>query len=178
MLWYVLTGMRRPLENGALTLLGVVWIAALMSFAMPIINATDYRPLVLFIIIVNTSLDVGSYFIGRGLGRTKLAPVLSPQKTVEGLLGGAIIALGIGAGLSAISYFDTLDVSQAVGLAAVIITFAPLGDLTESLVKRSLGVKDMGSILPGHGGLLDRIDGLILVLPASYYALLWMGIIQ
>ncbi|MFQ5967535.1 MAG: phosphatidate cytidylyltransferase [Acidimicrobiia bacterium] len=178
MLWYVLTGMRRPLENGSLTLLGVLWIALAMSFAMPIIHSPDYQPLVLFIVVVNAALDIGSYFIGRGMGRTRLAPALSPTKTVEGLVGGAVIALGIGAGLTAVSYFDVLELSQALILAVVIVVFSPLGDLTESLVKRSLGVKDMGSILPGHGGLLDRVDGLILVLPAAYYALFWMGIVQ
>ena len=177
-LWYVLTGMRRPLENGSLTLLGVLWIPFLMAFAMPIIHSPDYQPLVLFIVIVTAALDIGSYAIGRTMGRTRLAPALSPGKTVEGLVGGALIALALGAGLTAVSYFDVLELSEALILAGAILVFSPLGDLTESLVKRSLGVKDMGSILPGHGGLLDRIDGLIFVLPAAYYALLWMDILQ
>ncbi len=177
-LWYVLTGMHRPLENGALTLLGVLWVPLMLSFAMPITNSPDYRPLILFVVVVTATMDISAYFIGRGLGRTRLAPALSPSKTVEGLVGGAVVALGVGAGLTLFSYFDVLELTEAIGLAAVILVFAPLGDLTESLAKRSLGVKDMGSILPGHGGLLDRIDGLIFVVPAAYYAMVWMGILQ
>ena len=177
MLWYVLTGMKRPLENSSMTALGLVWIALLMAFVMPIIRAEDYRALILFIVIVNASADIGAYFVGRGLGRTPLAPVLSPNKTVEGLIGGAILAVGVGAGLATLDYFNVLEIWDAVILSAVIVVFSVSGDLTESLVKRSLGVKDMGSILPGHGGILDRIDGLIFVIPAAYYALRWLEVL-
>jgi phosphatidate cytidylyltransferase len=177
MLWYVLTGMHRPLENGSMTALGVLWIALLMAYAMPIIRADDYRVFILFAVIVNAALDIGSYFVGRGLGRTRLAPVLSPNKTVEGLVGGALLAVGVGVGLAALSYFAVFEIGDALVLSLVIVVFSVLGDLTESLVKRSLGVKDMGSILPGHGGILDRIDGLIFVLPAVYYALSWLDLL-
>lgn len=177
MLWYVLTGMKRPLENGGMTILGVLWVALLMAFTMPIIRAEEYQALVIFIVVVSATMDIASYFVGRALGRTPLAPVLSPKKTVEGFVGGVLVAMGLAIGMSTLDFFDMLEFSDAAILSAVIVGFAVLGDLMESLVKRSLGVKDMGSVIPGHGGLLDRVDGLIFVFPAAYYALLWLDLL-
>lgn len=111
--------------------------------------------------------DTGAYFAGRFFGRTPLHRALSPKKTVEGYVGGLVVcALGLWliAWLS-VPYFGPLDV---LALAALAGTLGVLGDLTESLVKRATGVKDAGSIMPGHGGLLDRIDSLLFVAPVMY----------
>ena len=127
-------------------------------------------------IIVTIGYDVGAFFAGRSFGRTPLTSV-SPNKTVEGLFGGAVASL-----IVAVVVFGMLEViapfgdkaagggfTAAVLLGLVGAIVAPLGDLGESLIKRDLGIKDMGSILPGHGGFLDRFDALLFVLPAVYY---------
>ena len=122
---------------------------------------------------MTVAYDIGAFFAGRSVGRTPLTSV-SPNKTVEGLVGGmiasvvaAMVLFGI---VKIVEPFDSQgDFLDAVlfGLAGAI--FAPLGDLAQSLIKRDLGIKDMGAILPGHGGFLDRFDALLFVLPAVYF---------
>lgn len=109
--------------------------------------------------------DSGAYFVGRKLGKHKLAPRISPNKTVEGLVGG--VACGLLAGLG-FALFAGASVSQlpAVGLVAVVaVLFSVIGDLFESLLKRHVGAKDSSNLIPGHGGILDRVDGVIAALP-------------
>ena len=108
-------------------------------------------------------------------GSRPLAPAISPKKSVEGAVGATmvVIAVAVGAVAPAVDLLNTLP--RSVGLAVVVAVFAPLGDLAESLLKRDLGVKDMGSILPGHGGVLDRIDSLLFVAPAAF---LFLRLIQ
>jgi phosphatidate cytidylyltransferase len=108
------------------------------------------------------------------MGRTKMAKVLSPKKTIEGLAGGIAVALAAGAAITLIDWFG-LELRDGLLLGAVIAVAAPLGDLAESMIKRSLNTKDMGAILPGHGGLLDRIDSFIFTVPACYVLFLWLG---
>jgi phosphatidate cytidylyltransferase len=106
--------------------------------------------------------DTGAYFVGRGLGRHKLAPAVSPGKTVEGAVGGLLASLGFTI-LARYTFFPALTWLDCilVGLAAGIL--GPIGDLTESMLKRSSGVKDSGKLIPGHGGILDRIDAVLFV---------------
>lgn len=106
--------------------------------------------------------DTGAYFVGRSLGRHKLAPAVSPGKTIEGGAGGLLASLGF-TFLARATFFPALTVLDCVlvGLAAGIL--GPIGDLTESLMKRSAGVKDSGRLIPGHGGMLDRIDAVLFV---------------
>jgi phosphatidate cytidylyltransferase len=109
--------------------------------------------------------DSGAYFVGRKLGRRKLAPTISPNKTVEGMLGGLAAALAVGLG-GALLAGATAGQLPLVALVAVIATLASVvGDLFESLLKRHAGVKDSGHLIPGHGGVLDRIDGVLAALP-------------
>jgi phosphatidate cytidylyltransferase len=124
---------------------------------------------ILFAAIIGTvGYDVGGLFIGRNAGRQPLSAA-SPNKTVEGLAGGCIVAfvvvilLGVSVGMGPID-----DFGEAALVGLIVAIAAPLGDLCQSLIKRDLGVKDMGTILPGHGGLLDRFDGLLFVLPAVW----------
>ena len=125
--------------------------------------------------MITALMDVAQYFVGRRLGKRQLAPKVSPKKTVEGLVGGIVVALGVGA------VFGTLpgpfELVDGLVLGAIVAVTAPMGDLSVSVVKRALGVKDMGAILPGHGGVLDRIDGMIFVIPAAWIAYSWMGLI-
>jgi phosphatidate cytidylyltransferase len=125
--------------------------------------------LVIWIFIVTWSTDIGGYLVGRTYGRTKLAPAISPNKTVEGLLGGVALAAILGGAWASFT-----------GLGSALLLLAPLfaiaaqsGDLFESGMKRKAGVKDSGSLLPGHGGLLDRLDGMVPV--AVLTALAHMG---
>ena len=117
--------------------------------------------------------DTGAYFAGRAFGRHKLYELISPKKTIEGYVGGVITAtIGVfvirSLGLPALGVIDCLVIGVIIGTAAV------LGDLAESLLKRAFGVKDSGRIMPGHGGLLDRIDSLLFVLPLLYGYAHWV----
>lgn len=166
--FYSLVVRRHPLQNAALTVLGLAWVS-LLGYAIVIGRAEHGTALILLIVLVTAVFDMGAYFVGRAFGRRLLAPVVSPKKTVEGLVGGVFAAFALSAVLSTIPLFDPLDLTGALWLALVVTVLAPLGDAAESVVKRALDVKDMGSIMPGHGGMLDRIDALLFVVPASFY---------
>ena len=174
-LWFAVVPRRYPLANAAITVFGVAWIALLASFAVPIFQAGEPLALVTALVVLTALNDVGAFFTGRAMGSRKLAPVLSPNKTVEGFAGGAVICVLVAAGMGQLAFFEPLTVQSAVALAVVISLFGPLGDLAESTVKRLLGVKDMGSILPGHGGVLDRIDAFLFTIPAAYLLFRWFG---
>ena len=120
----------------------------------------------LIVLLGTAACDTGAYFVGSAVGRHKLIPHISPGKTWEGLLGGALG--GIAAAL-ALSGALRLDTWQAALLGLVVCASAVLGDLTESLLKRAAGVKDSGNLIPGHGGILDRVDSILFVLVAVYW---------
>ena len=172
--WYAVVPRRNPLINAAVTVFGMAWVAGLMAFAVPIILAPRYQQLILSLVLVTGIFDIGSYFVGRAVGRSPLAKVLSPKKSVEGLLGGVVAALAVGAAITFIDWFG-FELRDGLMLGALVSIAAPLGDLAESMLKRSLNTKDMGAILPGHGGLLDRIDSFIFTVPACYVLFLWLG---
>jgi phosphatidate cytidylyltransferase len=174
LLYYaVVPGKVDPLVNLALTITVMVWVG-LGAYTMLIVVSDDYRPLVIGVVVTVAAMDIGQYFVGRAIGRTQLSPWVSPKKTVEGLVAGIFIAMLIGALLHFLPPFE-LTSGLALGLAVAIL--APMGDLAMSAAKRALGLKDMGSVLPGHGGFLDRIDGLLFVIPAAWVVFLWAGIL-
>lgn len=165
-----------PLPNTAITMLGVAWLGVLGSFAGLILKfgepiGTD----TLFAIVIGVvANDVGALFVGSAAGRTPLREWISPNKTVEGLIGGAVATVG---GLVLLNVVngnaDTWPkLSHLIVLGVVIAVLAPIGDLTESMFKRNLDIKDFGTILPGHGGVLDRFDGFLFVLPGAYFTLI------
>ena len=120
-------------------------------------RSADKLDLLLWVFIVTWSTDIGAYFVGRAIGKRKLAPSISPGKTVEGLVGGVIAATLLGG-----AWAFVLELPPALFvLAPIFALFAQAGDLFESWMKRRAGLKDSGSWLPGHGGLLDRLDGLV-----------------
>ncbi len=161
---------RYPLENASMTVFGMVWVG-LLAFAVPI--GLSAHPVAYILMVGGTTamVDIGSYFVGRGFGRRALAPILSPSKTVEGFIGGLVAAVVAVAVLSTLPAYAELGFNGSIVLGVVIGLIAPVGDLAESMVKRSLGVKDMGSVLPGHGGMLDRIDSFLFAVPASFVLL-------
>ncbi len=172
--YYTVVSRRDPLENAGITIVGLVWVS-LLGFAVIIGRSEFAAPLILLTVLGTAAFDIGAFFIGKTFGRRKLAPSVSPNKTVEGLIGGIVASASLLGVLSTFPYFDPLDVTDAALFAAAICVLAPLGDAAESVVKRAIGVKDMGSIMPGHGGILDRIDALLFVVPAAYYLFEGLG---
>jgi phosphatidate cytidylyltransferase len=169
-----------PMPNMAITMLGVVWIGLMGSFAALIIRYSNFfgdrdvgTDTIVLLAVGVVANDVGAFFVGSAFGRTPLRGWISPNKSVEGFLGGTILTLVVMLMVGARDLSDTwVDMSHLLMLGIVISIFAPLGDLTESMFKRNLDVKDFGSIVRGHGGILDRFDGFLFALPAVYYLLL------
>lgn len=176
LLFVSLTPRRRPLEDASLTVLGLAWVG-MLAFAIPFVFGPRPVAQILFVVLVVALNDVGAFFVGRSLGKTRLAPRLSPKKTVEGFVGGLIVGAVAASVLVTFPAWEPIGLANGLILAAVVGVFAPLGDLAESMVKRSIEVKDMGSVLPGHGGMLDRIDSFLFCLPALYFAFRAFGLL-
>ena len=175
LLWFLAgAGHGQATINIGATLLGFGWIGVFGSFAGALLGVQGGvgvgaagKGILFGAILATVAYDIGGYFVGRSVGSSPLSEA-SPNKTVEGLLGGCIAALTVALIYGFLTEpFGSLGDALALGLTVAIV--APLGDLCESMVKRDLGIKDMGTILPGHGGLLDRFDALLFVLPAVYY---------
>jgi phosphatidate cytidylyltransferase len=171
-LWFLWPVERaRATINVAGTLMGFLWVGFLGSFAGLLLSGHSVA-LLLGPIIATVAYDVGAYAVGSQFGRRPLAPSISPNKTVEGLVGGASASVAITTlVVGVVPRIHPWNFGRAFWLGVVVAIAAPLGDLCESMVKRDLGVKDMGALLPGHGGVLDRIDALLFALPAAYYLL-------
>ncbi len=166
------------MPNMAITMLGVVWIGMLGSFAALIIRFSNFfggdnsigTDTIVLIAIGVVANDVGALFIGSAVGNTPLRRWISPNKTVEGLIGGTLFTICALMFVGLTGRSDTWTSNwHLLALAIVISVTAPMGDLVESMFKRNLDVKDFGSIVKGHGGVLDRFDGFLFALPAVYY---------
>ena len=172
-IWYLrATKTVDVLDGLGATILVYVWIGVLGSYALLMIAPGTYADrhgmTYLFgVIALTVANDSGALFVGRWLGRHPLNKTLSPNKTREGTLGGTVITLLVG--VAVLPLMSPWSKTSGLEIAAALSIMVPLGDLFESMVKRTLGVKDLGRILPGHGGLLDRIDGLLFALPTMYY---------
>ena len=179
-------GFRAPLiqvlPDTAQGLFGLIWIAYPLTLVPLLWKQEDGPALVLFLMVCDWSGDIAALYIGRAFGKHKLAPTISPGKTWEGAFAsilGSLAAAGlviwIGDALTArgnLILHITEPIWQTLALAAVLNIAAQLGDLLESAVKRGAGVKDSGTMLPGHGGILDRIDALLVAAPVLWFALL------
>jgi phosphatidate cytidylyltransferase len=126
----------------------------------------------LFVLALAFAADTGAFFSGRRFGRLRLAPQVSPNKTWEGLLGGMLLALGVAAGAN-VWFRQPWGSFLPLCLAAA--GFSVIGDLTESLLKRHVHLKDSGRLFPGHGGVLDRIDSVTAAVPLMTLGLIWLG---
>jgi phosphatidate cytidylyltransferase len=175
-LYLTLSPRRQPLDDAAVTVGGMIWVG-LLSFAILIAHGPQPVAYILFVVFLVVANDTAAYFVGRSLGRRKLAPELSPKKTVEGLVGGLVAGLIVATVLATFPAWESIGIAKALVAGAVVGVGVPLGDAVESMVKRSLGVKDMGSVLPGHGGMLDRIDGFLFAAPAIYYLFRGFGLL-
>jgi phosphatidate cytidylyltransferase len=178
MMWYVLRIVEaRPLANVAVTTMAFVWIPVLASYAPLMLRSAHGKGLFLGGVLVAVAADVVAFVVGRWIGSRPMAPSISPNKTIEGFLGGLIGAVVVGA-IVGKELTPWGGMKHGLVLGVVIGLIAPLGDLFESMVKRDLGIKDTGSILPGHGGLLDRFDSILLALPAAYYVGTYFGLVH
>jgi phosphatidate cytidylyltransferase len=173
MLWYLI-GVEpgSAVDGTSSTVFVFVWVGVLGAFAGLLLAPAQFpdRHGVAFFaaaVIATVLDDVGALVVGRWFGRHPIAPNVSPKKTWEGLIGGSVVAIG-GSALI-IGHIHPWTTPKAALLGVVIAVVAPVGDLCESLIKRDLSLKDMGSVLPGHGGLLDRFDALLFALPATYF---------
>ena len=169
-----------PMPNMAITTLGVSWIGLAGAYGGLILGAqssglipghagTDTLLLLAVGVVVN---DIGALFVGSAAGRTPLRGWISPNKSVEGFIGGALLTIIAMVVIGIAGKSDTWSNPNLVLLGVVIAIMAPLGDLTESMFKRNLDVKDFGSIVKGHGGILDRFDGFLFTLPAVFYLMM------
>ena len=172
-----------PVMNWAYSMLSQLYIA--LPFAMlnilsfhtsPMDTSVSYKqilPLSVFVFIWLS--DTGAYCVGSLIGRHRLFERISPKKSWEGSIGGGIVA--IGSSFIFAHYFPIMNMAEWAGLALIVVIFGTWGDLTESLLKRQLHIKDSGAILPGHGGMLDRFDSALMAIPAAVvylYALTWI----
>lgn len=165
--------LEKAADRIARLVLGAVWIGAFLA-CLPLLRRFEHGLAWVFLVLtIPWSSDTGAFFAGKFFGKTKLYERVSPKKTVEGFVGGLVAAtFGVAMvkiiGLPTVSWLDVAVMGLGLGSASV------LGDLSESLLKRAYGVKDSGSIMPGHGGLLDRIDSLLFVAPLLYAYATWV----
>jgi len=169
LVWYLARVVEaRPVVNVAVTVFGFAWVGMLGSFAGLMLAAPRGEHLFLGAVIPTVVADLAAWFAGSRFGSHPLAPAVSPSKTWEGFAAGGIAALVAGAVIgSQVSPWG--GVRHGLELGLVIAVVAPVGDLVQSMIKRDLRLKDSSSLLPGHGGLLDRFDSLLLALPATYF---------
>ncbi|MBI3654171.1 MAG: phosphatidate cytidylyltransferase [Acidobacteria bacterium] len=173
--------LKNALVSVAATLFGVAYVALLAGFLVRVRMIPDTaqttqlaaKLLTMFFAMV-VFTDTGAYYTGRSLGKNKLAPRISPGKTIEGFVGGLIAAIAAGP-LCRWAFFHEMNLLHSLLLGALIGLVGPVGDLAESMLKRGSEVKDSGTLLPGHGGMLDRVDSILFCAPLLYFYWRWFG---
>ncbi len=175
---YVFTFPKYKTEEVTAAFFGVFYVAVMLSYLYQVRAMADGQYLVWMIFLSSWGCDTSAYCVGRLLGRHKMAPVLSPKKTVEGAVGGVAGAALLGWGFAAFFGSQMLEVrdpklacAAACGIAAVI---SMVGDLAASAIKRNHNIKDYGHLIPGHGGILDRFDSTLFTAPAIYFAIMFL----
>ncbi len=159
---------RRAAGEVALVLMGFLYVPLLLGHLVLLHGLPAGVQWIFLMMVIVMAGDSTAYYVGSTLGRTKLYPVVSPNKSVEGALGGLAGSV-VGALIARATFFPMLTVVDCVATALLLGLLGQLGDLFESLLKRSCGVKDSGTIVPGHGGILDRLDSILFAAPAAFY---------
>ena len=176
LLWFVFEVVHtRPMVNVAVTVGGFVYVGGLGGFAGLLLAHQNGVGLLLGVVLPVIAYDIFGYFVGSQFGKARLAPTISPNKTIEGLIGGMAGAIIVSL-LVVKNIHPWGSLSHAFALGITIACMAPLGDLAESMLKRDLGIKDFGAILPGHGGALDRFDAVLFCMPAVYFLARGLGV--
>jgi phosphatidate cytidylyltransferase len=161
----------------AWTFAGILYMGWLFGYTVALYGVAGGRSWVFYALFCTFASDTAAYFIGRALGRHKMAPSISPGKTWEGAVGGVLGAIGISFAFLAptpVSLAGKLVPWQAIVLGGAVSVFGQAGDLVESLLKRNVGVKDSGTLMAGHGGVLDRLDSIVFAIVIVYYWVVWM----
>jgi len=172
----------KAFHNWAWMIVGALYVGWMLSYWLSLRGLADGRNWVYLAMLATFANDTGAYFIGRASGKHKLAPKISPAKTWEGAIGGLVSAILAAIVIATVLKLISLKLRapfvfeywQIVLLGFLVSLFAQLGDLVESLLKRNMGVKESGNLLPGHGGILDRFDSLIFVGAVLYYYVIWV----
>lgn len=165
---------RRPVEGAlediTVTVFGLVYVALLFAYQVAIHAGPPGKKWLVFLYLVIWASDTGAYYIGTAFGKHRLYEKISPKKSIEGLIGGVLASILV-AVLCSLWLVPSLGTIEAAVLGAVLALAGTVGDLAESLLKRSAGVKDSGTIIPGHGGILDRMDSMLFAAPVLFYYL-------
>ena len=165
--------MQQVSRDMAMSLVGILYIPLLLSHIVllrKLPSGADWVFLVLFVVMAS---DTMAYFVGMNIGKHRLYELVSPKKSIEGSIGGLVGGV-VGAIICKFWFFPELDTVDILVVGIGVGAFSQLGDLVESLFKRSFGVKDSGCLIPGHGGLLDRLDSLLFAFPVTYYYAVWV----
>ncbi|MDZ4185818.1 MAG: phosphatidate cytidylyltransferase [Desulfuromonadales bacterium] len=157
----------------ATVLLGFLYLPLLLGHLVLLRSLPQGREWIFTVFLIVMLSDTIAYFVGTAIGKHRLYPAISPKKSVEGAIGGLLGGV-FGACLAGLLWFPTLSWIVCAGIGLALGASGQIGDLFESMLKRSYGVKDSGRIIPGHGGLLDRLDSLIFAFPPAYYLVLWL----
>ena len=165
--------MQKVSRDLAVSLLGILYIPVLLAHAALLRALPDGRNWIFLVLFLVMAGDSMAYFIGMKFGKHRLYEAVSPKKSIEGSIGGLVGGV-LGAAICKYCFFVALSTLDVVLLGIGVGAFSQLGDLVESLLKRSFGVKDSGSLIPGHGGLLDRLDSLLFAFPLTYYYAAWV----
>jgi phosphatidate cytidylyltransferase len=176
--WYLVDrGRTEVTRNVAATIFAVVYVPFMAAHLSLVVGRADhYVGALMGYAALVVIYDTAAYATGSTIGRRPIAPQVSPNKSWEGAIGASVACLAAGAFL--LPLWDPWTLASGLVLAGATCVVAPLGDLSESMLKRDLAVKDMGSILPGHGGMLDRIDALLFMAPVLYYVLAAFDVIR
>ncbi len=161
------------LADSAVLFMGVFYLAGFLGYLIPIRQMAEGAGFILFLLSVVWGGDAGAYYVGRRIGGKKLYPAVSPNKTVSGSIGGLLASL-LGGSLAKLFFLPVLPWGEMVVLSLFLGGAGQLGDLVESMFKRSGGVKDSSGLIPAHGGALDKLDGVAFAAPLLYYCLVWI----
>jgi len=175
---YVFTFPKYQTEAVTAAFFGVFYVAVMLSYLYQVRAMADGKYLVWLIFLSSWGSDTSAYCVGRLFGKHKMAPVLSPKKTIEGAAGGVAGAALLGLGFAVLFGADMTDVRNArlacVAACAIAAMISQVGDLAASAIKRNHDIKDYGHLIPGHGGILDRFDSMLFTAPAIYFAVLFL----
>jgi len=163
-----LQDIRHSAQDAALVLMGFLYVPLLLAHLVMIRTLPHGVSWLFLIMVIVMAGDSAAYYVGSSIGKNRLYPAVSPKKSIEGSIGGVAGSL-IGALVASYTFFPELAIADCIATALILGVLGQLGDLFESLIKRSCGVKDSGSIVPGHGGILDRLDSILFAAPAAFY---------